>query len=98
MNQAKPYKIKAVEESISILTLLSQNKRGVSELARTLQLDKNKAFRILATFVNMGFVDQEEGTEQYYLTPKFKSIFAPVPEQSNNEIKQLANKILEQLY
>lgn len=88
------YKIGSVEHAFQVVEQLSTGKKGVTEIAKTLELQKNKVFRVLATLSSIGLVDFEADTEKYFLSSKFKSLFGNIESQEKAEITKLANKIL----
>lgn len=76
--------IKSIEKSLKILEVLSQNKRfyGVTEIADILNFDKSVVFKMLKTFENHGYVEQEKNTKKYGLGLK---------------ILELSNKLLQRI-
>jgi IclR family KDG regulon transcriptional repressor len=66
------YEIDAVTKTIRVLGALAGHERGlgVSELGRSLTLDKSSVFRILATLSKHGFVQQDSETRRYRLGPQ----------------------------
>ncbi|TXH33401.1 MAG: IclR family transcriptional regulator [Rhodospirillaceae bacterium] len=64
--------IESVELALRILELLihSEQKKGVSELAREIDLPKARTHRHLVTLMNLGYVEQDPETEKYAASPK----------------------------
>jgi IclR family KDG regulon transcriptional repressor len=64
-----PPVIKAVDHAFDVLEALGRDREelGVTELSRELGLSKNNVFRLLATFQERGYVEQNPKTEHYRL-------------------------------
>lgn len=67
--EKSPPVIKAVDHAFDVLEALGGDREelGVTELSRELGLSKNNVFRLLATFQERGYVEQNPKTEQYRL-------------------------------
>ncbi|MBI2890597.1 MAG: IclR family transcriptional regulator [Nitrospirae bacterium] len=68
-----PYAILSILKGLEILESFSksdQAERGVSDLAKRVGLSKNQVFRVLATLMSRGYVEQNRSTENYRLGPK----------------------------
>jgi len=65
------YAIQTVSNALRMLEVFhTENEMGVSDLARTLGLHKNNAFRLLATLELSGYIQQTPATELYHLGPR----------------------------
>lgn len=90
------YAIQTVSNALRMLEVFhTEDEMGVSELARTLGLHKNNAFRLLATLELAGYIQQTPSTELYHLGPRCLELghaFA-----RNHTLMSQARPILEQL-
>lgn len=61
--------VQSVDRALTIISLVSQNKDGlgVTELASHLELNKSSIFRLLATLVSHGYIEQDSETKKYKL-------------------------------
>lgn len=60
--------IQSIERAISILNLFNKNKTmGVSEIAKSLELNKKTAFGIIETLEYYGYLEQDQETRKYSL-------------------------------
>lgn len=61
--------VKAVDHALDVLEALGgdREEHGVTELAKELGFSKNNVFRLLATFQERGYVEQNPKTENYRL-------------------------------
>jgi IclR family KDG regulon transcriptional repressor len=61
--------VKAVDHALDVLEALGgdREEHGVTELAKELGFSKNNVFRLLATFQERGYVEQNLKTENYRL-------------------------------
>lgn len=65
------YAIQTVTNALRMLEVFhGESEMGVSDLARTLGLHKNNAFRLLATLELAGYMEQDPATELYRLGPR----------------------------
>lgn len=65
------YAIQTVTNALRMLEVFhTETEMGVSDLARTLGLHKNNAFRLLATLELAGYIQQTPSTELYHLGPR----------------------------
>ena len=65
------YAIQTVTNALRMLEVFhTETEMGVSDLARTLGLHKNNAFRLLATLELAGYIQQTPATELYHLGPR----------------------------
>jgi DNA-binding IclR family transcriptional regulator len=61
-------RVQSLDRALQILELLADgHELGVTELARRLEVHKSTAFRLLATLLERGLVDQNPSTEKYRL-------------------------------
>ncbi len=69
------YRVQAVADAFAVLEALAPSSPvGVSEIARRTGLQKNKAFRLLATLEELGYVQQVQADGDYRLAPGCLSI------------------------
>ena len=70
--QKQKYFIKTLERGLSIISLLSSSEKGigVTEVAKTNNINHTTAIRYLYTLKELGFVVQDTVTKKYQLTPK----------------------------
>ena len=85
-------------KTIKILELLSENPKGltVSEISRTLGFPKSTTHRILSTFSDHAYIDQNAETKKYFLglrVVQIASVFL-----SNLDIRKITERYLEDLY
>ena len=68
--------INAIRRAMGILEQLAATRRGLSvtELATAAQLNKATVFRILASLLREGYVEQDSQSERYRLTAKIASL------------------------
>ncbi len=68
----KAYDVPAVRHAVQLLEVLSESNTplGVSEISRKLDLNKNMVFRLVNTFLEVGWIIQEEG-------PKYRMSLVP---------------------
>ncbi|WP_223592583.1 IclR family transcriptional regulator [Neobacillus bataviensis] len=61
--------VQSVDRALTIIKLISARKEGigVTELAEKLELNKSSIFRLLATLVENGFIEQDMETKKYKL-------------------------------
>ncbi|MBE6727982.1 MAG: IclR family transcriptional regulator [Ruminococcaceae bacterium] len=88
--------VQSVERTFAIIELLSKNKEmSISELSRLSQLHKTTVFRLLNTLMSLGYVYQNEKSEQYGLTYKFLKIssFGLSHHDIRNEMKPLLKEL-----
>jgi DNA-binding IclR family transcriptional regulator len=69
LKNKRKYIINSVDRAIRILFLLGENHEPMrlSELSRRLNIDKSTAYRIMATLLSQGFVEQDAETRRYFL-------------------------------
>lgn len=63
--------VRSVERAISILFLIAQNDRpmGLSEISRSVDLDKATTLRLLSTLEGSDLIQQDSSTRRYLLGP-----------------------------
>lgn len=68
--------VKSVSRALDIIEIISAHKGGlgVSEIARHIDINKSSVYRILATMVKYGYVEQDPDTGRYKLGYKFLEI------------------------
>lgn len=65
------YNIQTVEKALDVLeSFIGCREAGVTELGNMLQINKNKAFRLLATLESRSYIEQDEQTCGYRLGVK----------------------------
>lgn len=90
------YAIQTVSNALRMLEVFhEEDEMGVSELARTLGLHKNNAFRLLATLELAGYIQQTPSTDQYHLGPRCLEL-GQAFSRSHTLLKQ-ARPVLERL-
>jgi DNA-binding IclR family transcriptional regulator len=66
---------------------------GIRELGRELDINPTSVYRLVATFQNVGFLDQDRETQRYSLGPKVLKL-ASVYEQQN-PLPKIARRVFE---
>lgn len=68
--------VKSVGRALDIITLVSSKKGGlgVTEIAKQIDINKSSVYRILATLVQYGYIEQDVDTSRYKLGYKFLEI------------------------
>ena len=61
------YLIQSVSHALDLLEQFQGQELGVTELSARLHLQKNRVFRLLATLMSRGYVEQNPATENYRL-------------------------------
>jgi len=91
------YLIQSVSHALDILESFTrtEDELGVTELSKRLGLHKNNVFRLLATLVHRGYIEQNSSTENYRLGPKTLQLGSIFIEQ--RECRRQAHPVLEQL-
>ena len=67
--EEKEYIIKSVDNALDLLEAFigREEELGVGELSRRLKLSKNNVFRLLSTFTERGYIEQNEKNEMNFL-------------------------------
>lgn len=95
-DKSNPYVISAASQALKVLeTLTTVKSIGVTELAKTLSVQKNYAFRVLMTLKEAGFVWQDPETERYSLTAKLHNLSGNASLKNSERVTELANRILQ---
>ncbi len=82
--EKKYYTISAITKACTILdTLAAKQSWDLAELARTAKLPKTTVHRILLTFEDSGYVQQEQHSKRYYLSHKVFTLANAVLAGSN---------------
>lgn len=89
--------VKSVDRALRIVMLVSQKKEGVgvTELASQLDLNKSSIFRLLATLVEHGFIEQDLETKKYRLGYKYLELSSILLESI--DIRSQAKPFLKKL-
>jgi len=92
------YRNQATQRVLSVLAAFAGHaeSRGVSEIARELKMNKNMAYRALATLAAEGYLMRDASGERYQLGPR---LFAYAAGAANKtDIVALSRPVLEQLH
>jgi IclR family KDG regulon transcriptional repressor len=99
-NTAEPvrYRNQATQRVLSVLAAFAGNPgaRGVSEVARELGMNKNMAYRALATLTAEGYLMRDASGERYQLGPRLLAYAVGTANES--DIVSLSRPVLEQLH
>jgi DNA-binding IclR family transcriptional regulator len=89
--------LKTLDQALKVLHSFTREKPhwGVRELAKELDMNHSIVYRILATFLENGFLQQNKETKKYELGLKFMEYGALVREQL--QISDRINPIMKQL-
>lgn len=88
--------VSAVLKVFSILQELSQcPTASLSELETSLMMSKSTIYRFLQTMQTLGYVDQEQDTERYYLTLELFHVGSRA--LYHNDIQRIANPIMKKI-
>lgn len=87
-----------IVKGMRVIETLAQSPKplGVTELARTLGLQKSNVHRILSTLSEIGYVQKEQGTSLYHLSLKAWEIGSKVI--NRNHLRRAARPLLRQLH
>src|SRR5690349_4778570 len=96
--EAVRYRNQASQRVLSVLTAFGGHAeaRGVSEIARELGMNKNMAYRALATLTAEGYLTRDVTGERYQLGPRLFAFAAGGTSES--DIVALSRPVLEQLH
>jgi len=86
--------IQALQKAVAVFETicLSEAPMRIADIARALSMNKTTVFRILQTFVSLGYVDQEKGTDRYAATLKIAAFSNLL--LNRVEIRHVAREIL----
>jgi IclR family pca regulon transcriptional regulator len=87
----------SLERGLAILSTLASGPtlRGVSELARAVDLSRSTAHRYVATLTRLGYLDQDPATRKYRLGPRVLDLgFSAI---NSMELREIAAPYLQQL-
>ncbi|WP_423797956.1 IclR family transcriptional regulator [Neobacillus sp. SAB-20_R2A] len=89
--------VKSVSRALDIIHLVSLKKGGlgVTEIAKQIDINKSSVYRILSTFVQYGYIEQDEVTGRYKLGYKFLDISSKLLESI--DLRAEAKPFLKQL-
>ncbi len=88
--------VQSVERSFALIELLCKNgAMGITEMAAASGLSKATVFRLIATLVKLGYVQQKAGSDKYRLTLKFLHLSADT--LSNIDMRRYARPFLERI-
>ena len=92
------YRNQATQRVLSVLAAFAgyAEPRGLSEIARELGMNKNMAYRALATLVGEGYLMRDDSGERYQLGPRLFAYAAGTANQT--DIVALSRPVLEQLH
>ncbi|MEW9669424.1 IclR family transcriptional regulator [Ammoniphilus sp. 3BR4] len=97
--------VKSLDRALQILDILSTKQQGfgVTEISREMDLNKTSVYRMLATFVRHGYVEQDSETERYKLGYKILELSSSLLESIDlrteakpflKELEQLTNEVI----
>ena len=92
--------IQSLSRGLTVLELLSQSENGlgVTELSRTIKVDKSSVTRMLHTLVEHQFAMKDPNSRRYLMGPKVQELVKsstsnlPLREQSMPLLKELVDK------
>ncbi len=89
--------IQALEKAIAVLEIIcrADAPMRIADIARALNMNKTTVFRILQTFISLGYVGQEKDTDRYAATLKITAFSNMV--LNRIEIRHIARDILRDL-
>lgn len=89
--------INSLDRALRILEILgdSDNNIGVTELGRKLDVDKSTAYRLVATLVARGYIEQEPETKKYTLGLKIVELSSKVLDKL--ELRKVAKPFMKEL-
>ena len=89
--------IQAMEKAVAVLEIVcrSDTPMRIADIARALNMNKTTVFRILQTFISLGYVKQEKDTDRYVATLKIAAFSNLV--LNRIEIRHIARDILRDL-
>ena len=89
--------IQALEKAVAVFELVcrADTPLRIADIARSLTMNKTTVFRILQTFISLGYVDQEKDTDRYGATLKIAAFSNLV--LNRVEIRHVARDILRDL-
>lgn len=97
-NGAEPG-IQTAAAAVRILELLaSREEIGVTEIARSTEMTKPRAFRHLRTLVELGYAVQREGSERYARGPKLLALARAIGQSAEDGLIELARPELQELH
>lgn len=96
MGGKRTYHIQSVARAFSILESFKENPAmGVTELAKSLALNKSTVYHLLATMVNLGYVEQNKESGKYSMSLKVFELGSVVVNRM--ELKKEARPLLKKL-
>jgi DNA-binding IclR family transcriptional regulator len=92
------YRNQATQRVLSVLAAFAghEGSRGVSEVAHELGMNKNMAYRALATLTAEGYLTRDASGERYQLGPRLLAYAAATANES--DIVALSRPVLEELH
>jgi IclR family acetate operon transcriptional repressor len=92
-----PQFVQSVEKALAVFECLCQSDSPmrIAELSRRLGMNKTTVFRILQTFKNLGYLDQEKDTDRYMPTLKIAACSNMV--LNRVELRAIARDVLRDL-
>ncbi|WP_018923241.1 IclR family transcriptional regulator [Salsuginibacillus kocurii] len=97
--------VQSVDRALTIVKLVSQKKDGygVTELAEMLDLNKSSIFRIVATLIEHGFIEQDLETKKYRLGYQYLELSSKLLDSIDirkeatpflKELEELSNEVV----
>lgn len=84
----------SVIKAYQLLDIISvENSIGLTELSRKCGMKKTTVYRLLKTLENIGLIDQDDSTQQFFLTLRVVSLASSVLESL--DLRRLSRPILE---
>lgn len=86
--------VQAVSIALHILEFIARSGRavGVTELARSLEMNKSRVYRHLQTLVELRYLSQDSDSERYRVTARLMSLGQAASE--NNDIAVMARPVM----
>lgn len=96
VTEKKYYTISAITKACAVLDMLATKQSwDLAELARATKLPKTTVHRILLTFEDSGYVQQEQHSKRYYLSHKIFTLANSVLSRSN--LREVAGPLCKEL-
>lgn len=96
-SETTPQLIQSVEKAIAVFEYIcrSDAPQRIAEISRGLDMNKTTVFRILQTYKNLGYVEQERNTDRYSPTLKVAAFSNMV--LNRVELRSIARDVLRDL-
>lgn len=87
--------VQSIDRALNIIEVLGTGKKNLVELSNLVGLNKSTVHRLLHTLIYRGYVQQDDATTQYALTPKVLQIGQQIIEDM--DIIKISKSYLEDL-